>query len=259
MCSLRTILAALLVHVAAATALAAPPKATLGAAEKRAEEGVVLYRQAKYDEAAAAFLEAYRLSGRATPLRNAAKSLELAGKKDEALARWNELRVRPDATSDDKREAELHVAALAPVAVPEPVVVGKPALASDPSVRREGTVEPLPTWPGWLLLGIAVASAGTAAGLWVAADSKQATLDADLAKKDAHGKLIGTTPETVSSTNSTINAMRGSAYSFFALMGASAIASTAYLIVAYKRTAESPTVGLSFVDGGATLYLGGRF
>lgn len=169
---------------------AEPPK-DLDAAEEKASRALVLYQTGDKQAAADLFLEAYRLSGRATPLRNAAKAYEESGRLEDALVHWSVYALL-DGLSDDKRKAarakvealkwRLNATPNTLLTRPEPVPTVEPPPPSEPSSVPVGGVVLLSS-------GLAVAVVG---GVLVGlAAGELGRLDDQLADTDPQGKTVG--------------------------------------------------------------------
>jgi tetratricopeptide (TPR) repeat protein len=87
-------------------------------ADALAKQALALYRSGDYAKAATRFVEAFEVSGRPIPLRNAAKAFEAAGLVEEAIGRWRMLRALEEASAEDRSEAEQRLAELTPASPP---------------------------------------------------------------------------------------------------------------------------------------------
>jgi HEPN domain-containing protein len=113
------------------------------AADARAKElyenGADLYDEGRYDDAVAAWEEAYRLSNKALLLYNIANAEERAGRYRDALEHLN--RYRAFATADERSILDRRISNLerriqetgAEPAAPAPVVTAPPVTAPDPA------------------------------------------------------------------------------------------------------------------------------
>ncbi|MBI2373633.1 MAG: hypothetical protein HYV07_06505 [Deltaproteobacteria bacterium] len=79
-------------------------------AEEEAAKAIAEFQAGRYEQAAERFLAAFRLSGRPSPLRNAAKALQKAELLDRSLEQWKLYMYLPGVTADERAEAEANIA-----------------------------------------------------------------------------------------------------------------------------------------------------
>lgn len=249
----------LLAMFAAVSMMQAPPS-DLERAEVRAREALVRYQAGELQEAARLFLEAYRLSGRPTPLRNAAKALEEAGRLEDALVHWSVYATLEAISTRDREEARLHVLSirsrLSRRGGPAPV----PPDPQPPTIIREPGRRPLPVG-GWVLLGAGTAVAATGAVLWALAASDLSGLDDALGRTDPQGRTIGIDRAGAESDLDSINQRRTAGMVLVGVGAASLVAATVWLAVGAgseePATADN-TPMLVPVEQGAVLLWSGR-
>ncbi len=186
------LVAAMLLPSVPRVAVAAPDAAAIAAAEAKATEAKAFFKAGLFPRAAERFMEAYALSKRPALVYNAARAYEEGQLRAEAIALFKLYEGLQDASAEGRKEArerrerlESELAKIAgkdkPVGDPD-----KPAPAPTPGSAPAWRT---PVVVGGLTLGAAVAiGGGVLLGL---AASDQSTLDADLDRRDATGKIVG--------------------------------------------------------------------
>lgn len=201
--------------VLAAIAIFADPSR----AEAFAERGVAAFKAKQYAEAADYFLRAYELSGESTALRNAARAYEEAGQKDAALRRWREYRALPDIEAEERREAEMHIAALRP-----PIKTAPPIPTAPPIVTAPPIASSSPPAVAYGLGGVGIAAAIAGAITFAVGQSTLSSLEDRLAVVDNDGRISGIDRATALAEQSRSDSLRTT--------GAVLITSGATIIVA---------------------------
>lgn len=137
------------------------------------DNGAVLYEEGRYEDAVAAFEEAYKLSRRPALLFNIANALERLGRYEEALdvlSRYRAYAPADERETLDRRISNLErriaeakeAAATAPAAVPPPVATVTPTAPVTPLPASSPTLfRPVPL----AIAGVGVAALGVGAGL----------------------------------------------------------------------------------------------
>lgn len=135
------------------------------------ENGAILYEEGRYEDAVAAFEEAYRLSNRPALLFNIANAQERCGRWSDALdvlSRYRAYAPAAERETLDRRISNLERRiAEAKEAPPPPVVVEapKPVAAPPPTASSATLLRPLPlaiAGAGVLSLGVGAALGGAA-------------------------------------------------------------------------------------------------
>lgn len=164
--------------------------------------GLTRYGEARYDEAAALFLQAYALSGRSGQLWNAAKALAKADRRAEALERYRQFRALPDLRESERDEADAEIGRLeseldAPTSPPPPLVVPPPPLAisapaatTEPPVIEAARPTSSPAWPVWVAFGGATVATAVGVPLLIDSQNRQDRLEAALGQVDG-GLIVG--------------------------------------------------------------------
>lgn len=157
------------------------------------QSGAVLYDEGRYEEAVAAFEEAYRLSARPALLFNIANALERLGRWDEALDVLSRYRAyaRPDERETlDRRIGSLQRRISEAAAAPPPPAPAPPAptVAAAPLVTPRSDEPTLfrPAPIGLASAGLALTGVGAALGVASAAAGENA---ATLCAPDQGGSL----------------------------------------------------------------------
>lgn len=210
------------------------------ASAARFDEGVELLRQERYEEAAAAFRESYRLAPRVTTMCNLALTYDRWGGHRDRAVRAYRTCARDDDTGRYQAYAQRRVGELERELAleeeeeeeePEVAVTPLPPESSEPPPREDDHTLL------WVGVGTAALAAGSfAAGLILALDA-QATFD------DLRAQL-GTPPQVVrgSEEHRRLEAAREAADAALALyiVAGVAAAGAATLVVVDLVTAESP-------------------
>lgn len=235
-------------------ALAAEPDP---AAEARARElydnGVILYDEGRYEDAIAAWEEAFRLSGRPLLLYNMANAAERLGDWDRAmelLSRYRAFAPAEERETLDRRirniERRLDEARAAVTSAPPPTVTTPPP--PEPEPERRGRVLP------WVLGGVGVAGVGAGGALGVSALGARA--DAAAACVEVGGSTWcderARAPLQADRSRSLL-ADVGFGVGGVALVGAVVTA------VVPRREVEGVSLQLGVDGDGASVALGGRF
>ncbi|MEY3012985.1 MAG: hypothetical protein RIT45_1720 [Pseudomonadota bacterium] len=193
--------AAMLLPSAPRVAVAAPDPAAIAAAEAKATEAKAFFKAGLFPRAAERFMEAYALSKRPALVYNAARAYEEGQLRAEAIALFKLYEGLKDASGEGRKEArerrERLESELAKIAGKDKPVgdADKPTPTPTPTPTPDSTPPwRTPTVIGGLALGAAAAiGGGVLLGL---AASDQSTLDADLDRRDASGKIVGVDYDT---------------------------------------------------------------
>ncbi|MBI4819333.1 MAG: hypothetical protein HY791_23880 [Deltaproteobacteria bacterium] len=191
-------------------------------AEDAAAKGLEAFQAGRDEQAAELFLQAYRISGHPSPLRNAAKALERAGQLERSLSLWL-LYQKEEITPDERAEADAHLALIkerqrsaaleqaAQAAKADAAAARAEAtMANRPDVVAVSPIEPEPTSLLGPLLVIGSGGASTLAGaaLFLVSASRLSDVDARLAERDEFGKIKGISPSELTSELDGVNAQR---------------------------------------------------
>lgn len=221
------------------------------------ENGAILYDEGRYEDAVAAWSEAYRLSNRPGLLFNIANAEERLGRYQEALDHLNRYRAfaeeseretldRRIANLERRLEAVRAEAAANPTTTPPPTEPVVTTPSPPPPVEKKAKLSPLP----FVLFGVGGASAitgGVFGGMAVGARS------------DAGGACTAVGDQTYCPESASTALQRDHTDSlladvFFGVAAASAIGGVVTLVLP-----QHTALGATWIPGGGTFTFQGHF
>lgn len=223
--------------LASAGPVAAQPAVSSGAAQPAvssdaadlARDALAKYREGQYAEAGELFVRAHELSGRPSPLWNAAKAFALAGQVPRARELFRRYQALPTTTADEKAEAEAEVARLGAVTTATISAVSPlhPTTAPPPPALTTSTPAPAPSTRWGVVIGFsgATLAAVAAVPLLVDARDRESGLEASLAET-RESLIVGVDYSTAVAERDTIVRERAIGG---ALLGAAAVAASVTL------------------------------
>jgi len=243
-----------------------------------AKEAVAKYRAGEHAAAAELFVEAHELSGRATPLRNAAKAFEAAGMLDQAMSHWRRYKAHDGVGQDEKAEAAAHIELIkerkrnveAMNAVEAATKAAQAAsrdaerARAEAAAAREAAQTAQTQAPGdgrsplVGILGLSVGGAAVIAGgvVWLLQQNRLSEVDDRLAELDDAGKIVGITPAQLQSE---LNAINGQRIASGVLLGVGAAALTAGVVWFLLPDESPPDVAVGVSSDGASLHWSTRW
>lgn len=196
-----------------AAAKAPPPDDTR--AEAVVREALAEYQAKHYAKAAELFLEAFELSRRPTPLRNAAKASEQDGQLERALSHWSLYLTLEELGPEDRAEAREHILHV------RAQLEARAARVEPPLVVSRAASSAVSRLPAYVGLGTGLVLGVAGAVLFGLGSRDLDDLDEALARTDAEGLIVGTTRSDAVRALSTANDRRLAGAS---LLGAGGVA-----------------------------------
>ena len=226
------------------------PPADSDLAEILAQRAIAAFRAGEHQQAGELFLRAYQLSGRATPLRNAAKAFETAGLLDQALVHWSVYAALDGLSTADRTEARKHVLEIRKK-------LGKlpPDRPPDPPSRSLIVSRSVERTAGYAILGTGIAALGTGALLWGLASADLGDLDEQLGTTNAQGLVVGIDRTDAEHELASINAKRTAGIVLTAVGAAATVFGTVWVLAHPDRASAlaPPNLTIGPTRGGALI------